>query len=61
MADSSAQTDRVRQHVQDGEELISELRDFVSRQKAFGRPAVEAEQLLRTVQATLSRLRACCM
>src|SRR5262245_9447441 len=61
MAYSSAQTDRGQQHVQVGEELISELRDYVSREKALGRSAVKAEQLLRNVQATLSRWRACCM
>jgi hypothetical protein len=61
MMDDVNQIQRARQHLHDGESLVADLREFITRQRIAGRSTREADRLLQQVQATLEHLRdRCC-
>jgi hypothetical protein len=49
--------DRTREHIQQGERLVSALRDLIDAQEAEGSPTDASECLLRGVEFHLDRLR----
>lgn len=49
--------DRTRQHIQEGERLVTALRTLIVEQRAEGTPTGASECLLRNVLIHLSRLR----
>ena len=53
--------DRTRQHIQEGERLVTALRDLVVEQRAEGTPTGASECLLRNVLIHLDRLRSHCL
>ena len=58
--DPAAQRQRARQHLQDGESLVADLRGFIAEQRMAGRSTRDADRLLQQIQANLDRLRDCC-
>ncbi|HET7238270.1 MAG TPA: hypothetical protein VFI76_04550 [Terrimicrobiaceae bacterium] len=57
--DATAQRQRARQHLQDGESLVADLRGFIAEQRMAGRSTRDADRLLQQIEATLDRLRDC--
>ena len=53
--------DRTRQHIQEGEQLVTALRDLIAEQRAEGTPTGASECLLRNVLIHLDRLRSHCL
>ena len=58
--DPAAQRQRARQHLQDGESLVADLRGFIAEQRMAGRSTRDADQLLQQIESTLDHLRNCC-
>lgn len=52
--------DRSRQHIQEGEQLVTALRDLIVEQRAEGNPTDASEYLLRNILIHLDRLRTHC-
>ena len=53
--------DRTRQHIQEGERLVTALKDLIAEQRAEGTPTGASECLLRNVLVNLDRLRSHCL
>jgi hypothetical protein len=49
--------ERVRQHIQDGERLVTALKDLIDEQEADGSSTGATECLLRNVLINLDRMR----
>ena len=52
--------ERTRQHIQEGERLVTALRDLIVEQRAEGTPTGASEGLLQNVLIHLDRLRNHC-
>ena len=52
--------ERTRQHIQEGERLVTALRDLIVEQRAEGTPTGASECLLQNVLIHLDRLRSHC-
>lgn len=58
--DAAAQIQRARQHLQDGESLAADLREFIAEQRVAGRSTRNADLVLQQLEATLERFRDRC-
>lgn len=58
--DAQMQAERARQHLQEGERLVIELRQMLVEQETEGRSTDATERLLQTMLSTLQRMRSYC-